>query len=99
MSKIKLALNVVEDLRNLADSIEALAGVAEGSNKNKVVEPQKEKPAPKITFEDLRAVLAVLTRQGKQEKVKDLITKYDAKKLSDVAEEHYHELLAEARKI
>lgn len=61
--------------------------------------PQKEeKPAPKITFEDLKMVLAVLARDGKQEKVKELITKYGATKLSEVPEEHYHELLEEARK-
>lgn len=61
--------------------------------------PKEEKPTPKITFEDLRAVLAVITRDGKQQKVKDLITKYDAKKLSDVPEDKYQELLDEARKI
>lgn len=59
---------------------------------------QPEKPAPKITFEDLKMVLAVLARDGKQEKVKELITKYGATKLSEVPEEHYHELLEEARK-
>ena len=105
---MKLALNVVEDLRSLADSIETLAGAVGGQQKphgageEEVIKPTtalEEKPAPKITFEDLRAVLAVLTRDGKQEKVKELITKYGAKKLSDVPEEHYHELLEEARKI
>lgn len=90
MSKMKLALEVVKNLRSLADSIEVLAG----SNNE---EPSKEEP--KITFEDLRAVLAALTREGKQEKVKELIEKYGAKKLSDVPEEKYHELLEEARNI
>ena len=35
MSKIKLALDVVEDLRSLADSIETLAGAVEGMNLKK----------------------------------------------------------------
>lgn len=58
---------------------------------------KKEKAT--VTFEDLRAVLAVITRDGKQQKVKELITKYDAKKLSDVPEDKYQELLEEARKL
>ncbi len=64
-----------------------------------VVQPEKEEETvPKITFQDLKMVLAVLARVGKQEKVKELITKYGATKLSEVPEEHYHELLEEARK-
>ena len=58
-----------------------------------------QETVPKITFQDLKMVLAVLARDGKQEKVKELITKYGATKLSEVPEEHYHELLEEARKI
>lgn len=97
---MKLTLNVVEDLRKLADSLEILAGSViepHGAGEEEVIEPatsQEEKP--KITFEDLRAVLS---RDGKREKVKELIEKYGAKKLPDVPEEHYHELLEEARKI
>jgi hypothetical protein len=105
MSRMKLALNVVEDLRSLADSIETLSKSLTDTNATDVEEvrkpetSQEEKTAPKITFEDTRAILAVLTRQGKQEKVKELITKYGAKKLSDVPEDKYQELLDEARKI
>ena len=97
MSKMKQTLNVVQNLRKLADSIEALTESTDEQDATDIGE--KEKPAPKITFEDLRAVLAVITRDGKQQKVKDLITKYDAKKLSDVPEDKYQELLEEARKL
>ena len=85
--------DIAKNLRSLADSIEALA--TDGQHDADVEEVRK----PAITFEDLRAVLAVIARQGKQQKVKELITKYDAKKLSDVPEEKYQELLDEARKI
>ncbi|NMA82725.1 MAG: rRNA biogenesis protein rrp5 [Epulopiscium sp.] len=98
MSKMKLALDVVENLRSLADSIEILAESVTDKNDTdveKVIEPA----TPKITFEDLRAVLAVLTRSGKQAEVKELIEKYDAKKLSDVPEDKYHELLDAAGKL
>lgn len=104
MSKMKLALDVVQDLRSLANSIETLAeSVTEqhDTDVEEVIKPaaQKEEPAPKITFEEVRAVLAELTRSGKQQEVKELITRYGAKKLSDVPEEAYQELLEEARKI
>jgi hypothetical protein len=40
MSKMKLALDVVQDLRNLADSLEALAGAAMGESPVAPTEPQ-----------------------------------------------------------
>ena len=86
---------VVENLRRLADSIEALATDEQHGDD---VEEVRE-PATKITFEDLRAVLAVLTRDGKQQEVKKLITEYGAAKLSDVPEEKYQELLDKAREL
>lgn len=95
MSKMKLALDVVQDLRSLADSIETLVNAVDGNE----VAPQAKESASKITFQDLRAVLAVLTRDGKQQQVKELIERYGAKKLSEVPEEAYQELLEEARKI
>jgi hypothetical protein len=98
MSRMKLALNVVEDLRSLADSIETLAKSVTDTNDAEVEEERKPE-VPKIKFEDLRAVLTVLTRSGKQAKVKELITKYGAKKLSEVPEEKYQELLDAAREI
>ena len=86
--------DIAKNQRSLADSIEALTDQQHDSDVEEVREP-----ATKISFEDLRAVLAVLTRDGKQKEVKELITKYGAKKLSDVPEEKYQELLDEARKI
>lgn len=87
--------DIAKNLRSLADSIEALATDEQDvTDVEEVIEPATE-----ITFEDLRAVLAVLTRDGKQKEVKELITKYGAKKLSDVPEDKYQELLDEARKI
>lgn len=93
----KKYLDVAKSMRSLADSIEAL--IEETDEQLDAGVEEVIKPATKITFEDLRAVLAVITRDGKQQKVKDLITKYDAKKLSDVPEDKYQELLEEARKI
>jgi hypothetical protein len=93
MSKMKLALDVVGNLRSLADSIEALTDVVEGN------EPKEKVEDNLPTLEQVRAKLAALTQGGKQAEVKALITKYGAKKLSDIPEERYPELLKNAEGI
>lgn len=98
MSKIKHALDVVNDLRSLADSIEGLVGVLEGNatgtEVEKIEEQEVKKEAKKLpTLEEVRAKLAVLSQNGKQAQVKELITEFGAKKLSDIPAERYPELL------
>ena len=87
MSKIKLALDVVEDLRSLADSIETLAGAVEGNKPKEKVEVNLP------TLEEVRAKLASLSKAGKQAQVRELITGFGVKKLSDIPREKYPELL------
>lgn len=94
MSKIKLALEVVSDLRNLADSIESLVQVVE-TNNSESVETEEKLP----TLEEVRHYLALLSQSGKQAEVKALITKYGAKKLSEIPKEKYPELLKDAEDI
>lgn len=98
MSRMKLALDVVEDLRNLASSIETLTKSLTDTNATDV-EEVREPVTAKISLEDIREVLTPLTRAGKREEVKALLDKYGAKKLPDVKEEDYPEFLEEARKI
>ena len=52
---------------------------------------------PKITKEQIRAVLAEKSQAGLTEKVKALITSYGAKNLSDIPTSNYEELLAAAK--
>ncbi len=61
----------------------------------------KEKPAPEakpepITFVQLRSRLSEISRSGHTADVKELIAKYGAEKLSDLAESDYAAVLAEA---
>ncbi|WP_026673643.1 hypothetical protein [Alkalihalobacterium bogoriense] len=106
MSKMKRALDVVNDLRNLADSLEGLTFVF------KVNEPEvtataeargtaKEElqPEKQPTLEEVRAKLASLSQDGKQVEVKELITSFGAKKLSDVPAQKYSELLEKAEEL
>ena len=65
-------------------------------------ETETSKEAPEIPaeeeikLEDVRAKLAALSQAGKQEKVKKLIQKFDAKKLTEIPKAKYPELLKEA---
>ena len=64
-------------------------------------EAPKEQPTPKqeeatVTFVALRSRLSEISRSGKTAEVKELIAKYGASKLSDIAESDYAAVLAEA---
>ena len=64
-------------------------------------EAPKEQPTPKneeatVTFVQLRSRLSEISRNGHTAEVKDLISKYGADKLSDIAEADYAAVLAEA---
>lgn len=56
--------------------------------------PKEEKPT--VTMEQVRAVLAQKSKDGKKAQVKALLLKYDSGKLSGVKPEDYPALLAEA---
>jgi hypothetical protein len=65
------------------------------------VEAPKEQPAPEektetVTFVQLRSRLSEISRAGHTQEVKELIAKYGAEKLSDLAENDYAAVLAEA---
>ena len=109
MSKIKLLLEVVSDLRSLANSLQAVAdAVAQGGQEQptqkpekktaaKQVEPPVEKPETKpLTLEQVRAALAEKSRAGHTSEIKALLIKHGADKLSDIDPAEYPALLAEA---
>ena len=62
-------------------------------------EAPKEQPTPEqqtVTFVQLRSRLSEISRSGKTAEVKELIAKYGASKLSDIAVSDYAAVLAEA---
>ena len=103
MSKVKLLLDVVNDIRHLADSLECVV--------NSIVENTPESPcqegdssakkhtSPPVTIDQVRAALAEKSGDGKTAEVKALLYKYDAGKLSGVKPEDYAALLEEAQKL
>lgn len=96
MSKIKLLLDVVEDMRSLADSLQALAdAMTQGDAPvQKTAPPPPTEPA--VTLEQVRAVLAEKSHDGKTDAVRELLQKYGAPKLSAVDPKHYPALLKDA---
>lgn len=94
MSEIYLTL--ADGFEKLAAGYRALAGDStEGHATGQKVadEPKQEN---KISIEDVRAVLAEKSQQGKTREVKALLMKYDAGKLSGVKPEDYASLIKEA---
>ena len=104
MSKVKLLLDVVEDLRSLADSVQAVAdAMLQNEEPDAPAEPKpQENPKPttapkkEITLEQVRAVLAALSHDGLTAEVRELLQKYGAQKLSGVDPKHYASLLKDA---
>lgn len=69
-------------------------GQKAGKEDKKAASSGKEKA---VAIEDVRAVMAQKTQEGKSQEIKNLLQKYGAVKLSAVSPEHYPALLKEAR--
>ena len=107
MSRIKLLLDVIEDIRSLADSLQAVAAALGQSDTEDTtaLAPSPEPPPPPapadpppkaITLEEVRAVLAEKSHDGYTDQVRGLLQKYGAEKLSGVDPKLYAALLKDA---
>ena len=109
MSRIKLLLDVIEDIRSLADSLQAVATALCQSDPEDAAAPApapETPPAPApapadpppkaITLEEVRAVLAERSHDGYTDQVRGLLQKYGAEKLSGVDPKHYAALMKDA---
>lgn len=103
MSKIKLLLDVVGDLRSLANSVQAVAEAMAGNEPAEAAQPEKPatakegKPTAKaVTLEQVRAALANKSQQGFTADVRALLEKYGAPKLSQIDPANYAALMADA---
>lgn len=104
MSRVKLLLDVAEDLRNLADSLRAVADAfscheSEDPPAETPPEPPARPEQPKedpVTLEQLRTRLGELSREGYTAQIRDLIGKYGATHLSKVDPKDYAALLRDA---
>lgn len=112
MSRVKLLLDVVGDMRSLADSIQAVCDamdseslsdnggeqetVKEKTEETKEDVKKEEKESPNLTLEKVRSVLAEKSRAGATAKVRAIIQKFGAKRLSEIDPKDYAAILKEA---
>ena len=108
MGKVKLLLDVIEDIRSLADSLEAVADAMShpDSPEPKAEDPKAPAPtaveeAPALAVkamgkEELRAFLGEKSLAGHKDTIQALIHKYGGQKFSDIDPKHYPALQKDA---
>ena len=105
MSRTKLLLDVAEDIRSLADSLQTLANAIAGddvADEPLVADVETAAKPPvtvAVTLEQVRAVLAEKSHDGLTEQVRSLLQKYGAQKLSAIASDRYADLLRDAKEL
>ena len=94
MSKMKDMAMTIEELRSAAaainDAADWLTQQFSGNADEPKTEPKKE---PELKLEDVRAVLADMSRKGHTAEIRALLQKYGAAKLSGVDPANYKALL------
>ena len=97
MSRIKLLMEIKEDAENLASSIGVLLTALESDEEL----PKKEVKQEETTYEieDVRKILADKSRLGHTAKIRELLEKYGAKKLSEIDSGNYKDLVADVEKL
>lgn len=86
-------LKVAEDIRALADSIQAAYSDPAGTSTEKVSEV---KPKQEITLEKVRGILAEKSRSGHTAEVRAILRKFGADRLSDIDPKDYAAVLKDA---
>ncbi len=79
---------IVEELRTCAATLSHIADT--------LAQPSETKVAPAHTLEEVRKVLAELSKDGLTDKVREIVKKHGADRLSEVNSAEYAEILKEA---
>ena len=107
MSRTKLALDVVQDLRSLADSIEVLANaIIDGAPEPSDVPEQPAtttaspdfQPTPTekpLSLVELRAYVAERSTPENRPKIKEMLIRFGVKKLTELTEDKYAAVMRE----
>lgn len=91
-------MEIKEDAENLASSIGVLLTALESDEE--LPKEEKVKQNEKIyEIEDVRKILADKSRLGHTVKIRELLEKYGAKKLSDIEPSNYKDLVADVEKL
>ncbi len=99
MSELSMVLDALIECGNkLTQAAEQLRSYYSADEPPKE-EPKTAEPQKTVTLEEVRAVLAEKSREGKTAAVKELLQKYGAEKLSEVDAANYAALLTDAEVI
>ncbi|WP_288961914.1 hypothetical protein [uncultured Peptoniphilus sp.] len=98
MSRIKLLMEIKEDAENLASSIGILLTALESDEELPKEEKVKQEEKT-YEIEDVRKILADKSRLGHTAKIRELLEKYGAKKLSEIEPSNYKDLVADVEKL
>ena len=98
MSRIKLLMEIKEDAENLASSIGVLLTALESDEELPREEKVKQEEKT-YEIEDVRKILADKSRLGHTAKIRELLEKYGAKKLSEIEPSNYKDLVADVEKL
>ena len=100
MSKMSELDLCVGELRSAAQSLntvaDSLTSLFSGSQPRTSVQLESKPTSKPITLEEVRAVLAEKSRNGHTAKIRELLEKHGATKLSEIDPQKYAALLAEA---
>ncbi|MDU7411373.1 MAG: hypothetical protein E7L04_02635 [Anaerococcus sp.] len=98
MSRIKLLMEIKEDAENLASSIGVLLTALESDEELPKEEKVKQEEKT-YEIEDVRKILADKSRLGHTAKIRELLEKYGAKKLSEIEPSNYKDLVTDVEKL
>ena len=91
-------MEIKEDAENLASSIGALLTALESDEELPKEEKVKQEEKT-YEIEDVRKILADKSRLGHTAKIRELLEKYEAKKLSEIEPSNYKDLVADVEKL
>ena len=91
-------MEIKEDAENLASSIGVLLTALESDEKLPKEEKVKQEEKT-YEIEDVRKILADKSRLGHTAKIRELLVKYGAKKLSEIEPSNYKGLVADVEKL
>ncbi len=91
-------MEIKEDAENLASSIGVLLTALESDEELPKEEKVKQEEKT-YEIEDVRKLLADKSRLGHTAKIRELLEKYGAKKLSEIDSGNYKDLVADVEKL
>lgn len=92
-------MEIKEDAENLASSIGVLLKALESDEEVPKEGEEVKQEEKTYEIEDVRKILADKSRLGHTAKIRELLEKYGAKKLSEIDPSNYKDLVADVEKL